>query len=328
LERLSQRRTTLVLVVLASITLITFDLRGSSVIQRARETAVDVFAPVRSAARTVFSPVENTWHGIFDYDRVKRQRDALQDQVNAQEGAAIAAEAQIADYQELRALQNLPTPNGIKSVIAEVSSLPASNFDLSVELNQGSNEGLRRGMPVVTGAGLVGRLTDVSSDRAVLRLATDPEFFIGVKIAPAPPPPPPPTTPPKTTAPPVTVPATTTPTGFPTTTVPPPTTTVATTTTTAVPPVLEQGILRGQGTGKDLAVEDVQANSGAKVGDPVMTSGVRQSLAPPDLPVGRVSSVKRRLGSLNVDVRVKPSVDFAHLHYVKVLLYCADCAEG
>jgi rod shape-determining protein MreC len=96
-------------------------------------------------------------------------------------------------------------------------------------------------------------------------------------------------------------------------------------TTTTTLGELERGIVEGQGSGQDLAVSDVGVNSGVKAGDVVSTSGVRESLAPPDLPVGTVSSVSRRAGSLFLDVKVKPAADLERLNYVKVLLYCSDC---
>ena len=42
--------------------------------------------------------------------------------------------------------------------------------------------GIKTGMPVVTGAGLVGRVVDVSSNRSSVQLVTDPEFRVGVRL--------------------------------------------------------------------------------------------------------------------------------------------------
>jgi rod shape-determining protein MreC len=319
-ERLGQRRTTLVLLVLVSITLITFDLRGSGIIDGARSTADDAFAPVQSAAEFVFRPFESTWHGIFDYDAVKRDRDRLQDLVDSQEGVAIADQAQVKEYEDLRNLLNLPTPSNIPQVIGQVVSEPTSNFDRTVDINQGSNRGLRIGMPVVNGAGLVGRIMKVYPDRSTIRLVTDPNFSMAVKIVPGP------QHPPTTTAP--STPAASAPAASPPATAgapPAPTTTVSTPPTTTE---LERGWVSGTGSGSDLTANEINVDSGVQVGDVVSTSGVSESLSPPDLPVGTVSSVKRNAGSGLLDVDVKPSADVSKLNYVKVLLYCGDCATA
>ncbi len=329
-ERLGQRRTTLVLLVLVSVTLITFDVRGSGVIDGARSTAGDVFSPVRNVARTVFRPFENTWHGIFDYEDVKRERDRLADQVEAQEGAAIAADAAVREMQALEALDKLPTLANVPQVTGRVISEPASNFDRTVDINQGTGQGVQVGMPVISNGGLVGRVMKVYPDRSTVRLITDPNFSMAVKIVPGPDHPPPATTAPPTTVAPAG--AATETTGV-TTTVPAaanadpnaaaPPTTVATTTTTESE--LERGWVTGQGADQDLQVEQIKADSTVQAGDIVSTSGVQESLAPADLPVGRVTSVARHPGTGLLEVHVAPSANLNDLNFVKVLLYCTEC---
>lgn len=324
-QRLGQRRTTLVLLVLVSITLITFDLRGSGIIDGARSTADDLFSPVQSAADVVFRPVENTWHGIFDYEDVKRQRDQLQDQVDAQEGVAIAEQAQVKEYEDLRNLLHLPTPSNIPQVIGQVVSEPGSNFDRTVDVNQGSNRGLRVGMPVVNGAGLAGRIMKVYGDRATVRLITDPNFAMAIKVLPGP----------QHVASAVPTTAAPPPAAEPATSVAPgpaasagqaaPTTTVPTTTTSLAE--LERGWVNGQGANNELTLSQIGVESTVQVGDLVATSGDNESLSPPDLPVGVVTSVKRNAGSGLLDVKVKPNADVSKLNYVKVLLYCVDCGS-
>jgi cell shape-determining protein MreC len=325
-ERLGQRRTTLVLLVLVSVTLITFDVRGSGVIDGARETAGDVFSPVRGVARTVFRPFENTWHGIFDYEDVKRERDRLADQVESQEGSAIAADAAVREMQALEALDKLPTLANVPQITARVVSDPASNFDRTVDINQGTDQGVQVGMPVITNGGLVGRIMKVYGNRSTVRLITDPSFSMAVKIVPGPDHPPPTTTVAPTTAPPAAAATPTTGPG-PTTTVAAdaPTTTAPTTTTTVSE--LERGWVTGQGAGQDVEVEQIKADSTVQVGDIVSTSGVQESLAPADLPVGRVSSVARHPGTGLLEVHVTPSANLANMNFVKVLLYCTECTQ-
>jgi cell shape-determining protein MreC len=336
----------LVLLVLASLTLITLDIRGSSVIDSARGTASDLLSPVQRAARSAFKPVTNIWHGIFDYNKVKSENDRLRDQVAAQEGNSIAAEAAVRDYQELRALEGLEVPGGIPTVTAQVVGLPPSNFQLTVEIDQGSSRGIKVGMPVVTTAGMIGRVSQVTANRAVVRLLTDPELNVGAKIVPPGPaalPAPVPTT--TTTAPPATTAPTTTTTEATTTTrkgqrattttappaetttsAPEATTTTVAPTTTTRPTPLDQGYVHGNGKGNPLTVELVSNESGVRVGDVVVTSGALQgvkdySLAPPGLPVGTVKSVSKESSSLEADVQVDPAADLDRLNYVKVVLY-------
>lgn len=57
-----------------------------------------------------------------------------------------------------------------------------SNFERRVEVDCGSADGLRVGMPVVNSAGLVGKVTTVALDSSVVMLLTDPEFSVQVSV--------------------------------------------------------------------------------------------------------------------------------------------------
>jgi cell shape-determining protein MreC len=74
-------------------------------------------------------------------------------------------------------------------------------------------------------------------------------------------------------------------------------------------------------------VEQIKAESAVQAGDIVSTSGVQESLAPADLPVGRVTSVTRHAGTGLLEVRVAPPANLDNLNFVKVLLYCTECAQ-
>jgi rod shape-determining protein MreC len=314
------RRRLLILLVITALVLLTFDQRGNRVVDGMRTGFISVTAPLRSLARLVATPVENAWNGITKYDDLKAENDELRDRVEAQDGAAIAAEAVVYENQELKSDFGLPTLSGIERVRAEVVSGAPSNFDQTVTINQGSRKGIKVGMPVVTSGGLVGRIEQVTERQSVVRLLSDPESTVGVRFASAPCPGTgtPPATPPTTAAPGVT----------PATPALPVETATPTTTPTTAEPLedTELGRVRGRGRGKPLEVEQVDAEACIAVDDGVITAGVTESLFPKGIPVGRVSTVERRPGSLDLLVRVKPVVDLQRVSIVQVLLYDGDAA--
>src|SRR5207244_4579232 len=71
----------------------------------------------------------------------------------------------------------------IPAVAARVVATSPSNFQLTVEIDHGIPAGLRKGMPVVTGAGLAGRVVAVSQERATVLLLTDPSFNVGIRLS-------------------------------------------------------------------------------------------------------------------------------------------------
>src|SRR6185503_12637357 len=141
------------------------DVRGNRFITGARSAAIDASTPLRKAGRAFGRPFANAWHGVTDYSDVKSENDRLRDQLEANEGKVISAEAAIRDYAELQAEAGLESVGNIPAVIAEVVGSSPTNLDSTVEINQGSDKGIQVGMPVVTPAGVVGRVAAVTPDR-------------------------------------------------------------------------------------------------------------------------------------------------------------------
>lgn len=347
------RRRAIAILALTSILLITLDLRGSPVIDGARSAFGVVFAPFRDAVEVVTRPVENAWHGINDYDDLSAENERLQEEIDRQRGATIAAEASVMEAQELLALNGLQTLAGIDHVTAQVVGVSPSNFSQTVEISQGSDRGIEVGMPVVNGAGLVGKVHKVFPDRAIVMLVTDPEFAIGVKVGVAPegsgddaettvtapngqaPGEGAATTSTSTTT---TTLAGSTPTTSPTSATLPrsdplgPVVTVTTvpagTTTTVADlqnlSLRETGALVGRGPTRPPVVGLVEPNprfGQLAPGAWVVTAGGATSLAPPDIVVGRVSRVVERAGSGGPLLEVRLNADLEDLNFVRVLLY-------
>ena len=344
----STRRRALILLVLTSIILITLDLQNSSAISGLRSVFGVVFRPIESTTRVITRPVSNIWNGIINYNNVLDDNDRLREKIAQQEGATIAAAASVRLSQELLALNGLPTLAGINAVTAQVIGDSPSNFSQTIEINQGSESGIRVGMPVLNAAGLVGKITKVSTDRSVVMLITDPDFALSIKVVNAPRQAttttiaksnaavPSPVVPlePDTNSDSATVASTTT-----TTT----TTTIAgftpsVTTLPAAPSgvssitvplasdlaVRETGVIEGRGPTRQPTVRFI--SNALRFGDiqtgvPIVTAGGSRSLSPPDILVGTVSRVVERVGSAGPVLEIELVADLSNLSFLRVLLY-------
>ncbi len=323
------------LLALTSIILLTLDLQGSSLTSAVRTAFGVVFGPIESVTRVITRPLSNSWYGITHYDDVNTQNQLLREKIAQQEGAAVAAAASVRLSQELLALNGLPTLAGINSVTAQVIGDSPSNYSQSIEINQGSESGIRVGMPVLNAAGLVGRVTRVFVDRAVVMLITDPEYALSVKVVSIPKSVtattianepimvvPIPDTTVATTAPAATIP------GFTpgATTVParPVGVTTLTIPTSGALAVRETGILEGQGSSRPPTVRFISSDrrfGAIKVGAPIVSSGGSMSLAPPDIVIGVVSRVVARLGTAGPVLEIKLVADLRNLSFLRILLY-------
>ena len=343
----STRRRAIILLVLTSIILITLDLQNSSAISGLRNVFGTIFRPVESTTRVITRPISNAWHGIFDYNDVLDENDRLREKVAQQEGATVAAAASVRLAQELLALNGLPTLAGINAVTAQVIGDSPTNFSQTIEINQGSESGIRVGMPVLNAAGLIGKITRVYGDRSVVMLITDPDFALSVKVV---------NSPRQTTT--TTIAKSNAAVPSPVVPVEPDaslegeasTTTTTTTTTTiagftpsvttlpATPSgvssitvplasdlaVRETGVIEGRGPSRQPTVRFISNAvrfGDIQVGVPIVTAGGSRSLSPPDILIGTVARVVERLGSAGPVLEIEPVADLTNLSFLRVLLY-------
>jgi cell shape-determining protein MreC len=179
-------------------------------------------------------------------------------------------------------------------------------------------------MPVVNPAGsLIGKITQTTSDRAQVMLIIDTNYTVLVKIV-RPEPLPSAST------------STTTPSSAPA--APPASGTAETTTTTATstlppPPTTlpdpqrETGQMVGRGVDDPPQVnliDDSPAFGTPAVGDTVLTAGGDRSLAPADIPIGVVSTVRHGSPSEGWILEVQPQAELEGLEFVQVILYTSE----
>ena len=184
-RRGGRSRFTLVFLVLTSITVITLDFRGegAGLIGSVRDGAADVLAPVRDAAGGILDPVGDALAGVTGYGELEDENAALRARIAELEGARLRDEGAEGELAEARALLGLDFAGDVPRVDSRVIATPISNFEQTIELDRGSDDGVAVDMPVVDGAGLVGRVVQVSASRSLVRLVTDPASAVGVRLA-------------------------------------------------------------------------------------------------------------------------------------------------
>lgn len=349
------RRRTMIILLLSSVLLITLDLRGNAVFDAARSGFEYALRPFEIAGEVVTRPVSRVWNGMTEIDDLEAENQRLQQQLDAQRSDQIAAQNALIENRDLRALLDLESLAAFDRVTASIIGSSPSNFDQRVEIDRGSTDGIRVGMPVINSAGLVGKITNVFPETAIVMLATDPQYHVPVKVVAEVRATPPTTVPVSvpsglsvddlitTTSPTTTIPSTTTttvpaqlfdadgnpvdpgllsPIGATTTT-----SSTSTTTTTVVEMVevtRETGELNGFGADRLPRVRFIADSPqfGRVVeGDAVLTAGGSLSLAPPDLPIGKVANVIQRAGTAGLELEVELNADLNRLIFLTVVLY-------
>lgn len=184
-RRASRPRFTLGLIVLTAITLITLDYRadGGGVTGSLRSAARTALEPVGAAVNFVVTPVGNVVGGVLDFGRVRHENAKLRDELARARSDVIAAQDAKSQLQRVLDEAALSSAGDIASVAARVTGSTPSVLQLTIEIDKGSGEGVARGMPVVSGGGLVGKITRVTSHRSTVQLLSDPGLSVGVRLA-------------------------------------------------------------------------------------------------------------------------------------------------
>lgn len=266
-RRSARPRFTLLLLVLTAITLLTLDERGARVVGTVRNAARDAFAPVTSAAENVFEPVGDVFQGIVHYGDLEAENARLREQLAARQGEQLQAQDAQRELKALLDQQELEYIGDIPTVAARVVATSPNNFELTIEIDRGTGDGVVKGMPVVSGAGLVGRVVEAGRTRSTVLLLNDPQSSVGVRLTSS----------------------------------------------------GDVGVATGQGLRSPLGVGLIDPATVVPPDEVVVTSGLQQSVFPPGIPVGRVSSATARPGELQQDVSIVPVVDLRRLTFVKVL---------
>jgi rod shape-determining protein MreC len=121
-----------------------------------------------------------------DTARLRQRNAELEAEVARLQAQTIELQQQLSETNILSALVDFARANPQNRYLAAaVIGYDTSPFLRYVIINRGSDDGLRRGMPVVTAQGLVGRIATVTAGAARVQLITDPASTINVHLQPS-----------------------------------------------------------------------------------------------------------------------------------------------
>jgi rod shape-determining protein MreC len=178
---------TLVLLIITSLALVSLDERGSGIINSARSAAQDVVAPVQHLADDVINPAADWIDGLGRASELQDQNAKLRRELDSARAEIAAGKADQAELEQLRNINDLVNVADGDAVTAQVTGPGAGNFSRSLRISKGSSSGIAIGQPVVVGdsndkAALVGTVTRVSSNTAIVQRIDDANFGVGAQL--------------------------------------------------------------------------------------------------------------------------------------------------
>ena len=173
-----RRRAVLGLLVACSLILLTayFGESAGGGLHSVQRGFLEVVSPIQEGASRALKPVRDLFGWFDDTIDAKKERDDLRKQVEQWRAAAIA---NAYDKRRLRELEKQVGLNGrlgldkMGPVGARVITRSPTVWYSTITIDKGSSSGIRRDQPVMTGDGLVGTISTVTGNAAVVRLITD-----------------------------------------------------------------------------------------------------------------------------------------------------------
>jgi rod shape-determining protein MreC len=177
-------RLLLIILIVTSLLLITLDLRGVKILDGVRSGTQNVLSPFQKAGSTVVSPFRNFFGDVTNLGQTRSEIERLKEENAKLRNELLQRKSADAELEQLKSVLDLAGRAGYKVLASRVISQGAStSFSQTITIDAGSTSGVRQNMTVVSGEGLVGVVKESYLNSALVMLATDPDFKVGVRIA-------------------------------------------------------------------------------------------------------------------------------------------------
>ncbi len=181
------RNARLLVAILVSISLatITVDYRQgeSGPLAGLGRAALTAIAPLQAAVSRVTRPVGDLLSTLANLPRIRRENERLKDEL-AEARAAVARQASLeARYEQLVKLLGLQEALDPPTTAALVIGSGVSNFEWTITIDAGTEDGVGVGSPVLAAAGLVGRVVEAGPTSSLVQLIIDPDSRVAARLA-------------------------------------------------------------------------------------------------------------------------------------------------
>jgi rod shape-determining protein MreC len=182
-----RRRLVLALLVGVSLILLTayFGESPSSPLHSVQRGIVEVLSPVQEGASKALKPVRDVAGWFSDTFHAKSQRDQLQKEnqtLRAELAQAQSAQAENVQLTKQLKLDQSGAISAYKPVAAHVIGRDPTLWYATIEVDKGSQDGVRKDDPVTGDGALVGEVSTVAANVSFVTLITDHSFAVTAQV--------------------------------------------------------------------------------------------------------------------------------------------------
>jgi rod shape-determining protein MreC len=189
-KQVRRRRAVLALLVLTCFVLLSVYYREGSAgpLHRTQRGVGTVFSPFQGVADRALKPARDLVNWFSETFDARGENSKLKKELAEAREQAVAAQTQVQQGAEVKKLLNLSSsgliPAGREPVTARVIARSPTIWYSTVQVDAGSGDGVRVDDPVVTGDGLVGRVSAVTPNSSQVTLITDHTSSVAARIEP------------------------------------------------------------------------------------------------------------------------------------------------
>lgn len=149
----------------------------------ARGAAKAALAPLEQGMMLVANGFDRATSTLGDISTLKSENQRLKSENQALRRQVAELSAAGLDNQALRQALDFQRSSGHQMVAAQVIGRGPDGFSRTLEIDRGAADGLRVGMIVASGAGLVGRVMEIGPHAAIVQTLADPQSRVNVFLS-------------------------------------------------------------------------------------------------------------------------------------------------
>jgi len=192
-KQIRRRRTILVALIITSLVLLSahFSEAESGPLHAIQRGVATVLSPLESVASEALKPARDLVDWFDETFEARGENDQLREDLASARAELAQAQDAVGQNEELQKMLDLNDKIELagfdpayKPVAARIINRSPSVINATLGVNAGSGDGVEEDDPVISGDGLVGRVTEVTASTAQVQLITDPRNAVSARVLP------------------------------------------------------------------------------------------------------------------------------------------------
>ncbi|MBE0429191.1 MAG: rod shape-determining protein MreC [Thermoleophilia bacterium] len=183
-----KRQAVLAVLLLVSMAMLTLYFREpvGGILHSTQRGGLRVISPLESGVTTVLSPFKNGYRWTAGTINARSENKRLREETDRLRSELVALREAADENRRLREMIDFtsqPTfPQDYRTAAARVIGRSASAWNATITINRGSNHGVQTGQTVISGQGLVGQVSAVTTNSAQVLLIIDHNSHVEAKL--------------------------------------------------------------------------------------------------------------------------------------------------